>query len=77
MGAFKKYFDYEMMCIGCGNPYIILEGTADDYKKILSKAQSLKKYKFEWYIDRIIPHISKMIDAKEGKIDVNYFKSMI
>ena len=77
MGAFKKYFDYDMECIGCGIPYIILEGTADDYKKILSKAQSLKKFKFEWYIDRIIPHISKMIEAKEGKIDVDYFKSMI
>jgi len=77
MGAFKKYFDYEMDCLGCGIPYIILEGTADDYKKILFKAQSLKKFKFEWYIDRIIPHISKMIEAKEGKIDVDYFKSMI
>ena len=77
MGAFKKYFHYETLCFGCGIPYIILEGNADDYKKILFKAQSLKKFKFEWYIDRIIPHISKMIEAKEGKIDVDYFKSMI
>ena len=77
MGAFKKYFEYKMICIGCGIPYIILEGTAEDYKKILSKTQSLKKFKFEWYIDRIIPHISKMIEAKEGKIDVDYFKSMV
>ena len=67
MGAFKKYFHYEQIMCGCGIPYIILEGTADDYKKILSKAQSLKKFKFEWYIDRIIPHISKMIEAKEEK----------
>ena len=77
MGAFKKYFNYEMILCGCGIPYIILEGTADDYKKILSKAQNLKKFKFEWYIDRIIPHISKMIEAKEGKVDVDYFKNMI
>ena len=77
MGSFKKYFDYDMFCIECGIPYIILEGTADDYKKILSKAENLKKYKFEWYIDRIIPHISKMIEAKEGKIDVEYFKNII
>lgn len=34
MGAFKKYFDYKMMLCGCGIPYILLEGTADDYKKI-------------------------------------------
>ena len=77
MGAFKKYFDYKMCKSGCGIPYIILEGTADDYKKILDKANDLKKYQFSWYIERIIPHIQKMIDAKEGKIDVDYFKNMI
>jgi hypothetical protein len=46
MGAFKKFFDYTMDLCGCGIPYIILEGTADDYEKIKSKAQFLSKYKF-------------------------------
>ena len=41
MGAFKKYFQYEMGLIGCGIPYIILEGTAKDYKEIISKANEL------------------------------------
>ena len=77
MGAFKKYFDYTMHLCGCGIPYLILEGTADDYKKIKLKAQYLSKYKFEWYINKIIPHIDKMIEAKEGKVDANYFKNMI
>jgi DNA mismatch repair ATPase MutL len=35
MGAFKKYFEYHMDLCGCGIPYIILEGTADDYKEII------------------------------------------
>ena len=77
MGAFKKYFDYTMDLCGCGIPYLILEGTADDYKKIKAKATELKKYKFDWYINKIIPHIDKMIDAKEGKIDADYFKNMV
>ncbi len=77
MGAFKKYFDYEMHLIGCGLPYIILEGTAEDYKKIIEKGMKLKKYEFEWYINRIIPHIEKMVEAKEGKIDKDYFMNMI
>ena len=77
MGAFKKYFQYKMKLIGCGIPYIILEGTAQDYKKIISKANELEKYKFDWYINRIIPHLEKMVEAKEGKIDVNYFKNII
>ena len=77
MGAFKKYFDYHMMLCGCGTPYIILEGTAQDYKEIISKAKELEKYEFGWYINKIIPHIEKMVEAKEGKIDVDYFKNMI
>jgi hypothetical protein len=77
MGAFKKYFDYDMALCGCGIPYIILEGTAQDYREIISKAKNLSKYRFEWYINKIIPHIEKMAEAKEGKIDVNYFKNMV
>jgi len=77
MGAFKKYFDYTMMLCGCGIPYIILEGTAQDYKEIISKAKELSKYEFDWYINKIIPHIEKMVEAKKGKIDVDYFKNMI
>ena len=73
MGAFKKYFEYSMSIRGCGIPYIILEGTAEDYEKIKSKAQFLSKYKFSWYIKRIIPHINKMIKAKKGNVDANYF----
>ena len=38
MGAFKKYFSYVMGLCGCG--------TADDYKKIISKAKQLSKYDF-------------------------------
>ena len=79
MSAFKKYFEYKME-IGasiCGVPYIILEGNASDYQKILEKINFLKKYDFDWYVDRIIPHIKKMIEAKEGKIDIYYFKNFI
>ena len=77
MGAFKKYFQYEMSLATCGIPYIILEGSIEDYKSIKEKAEKLSKYDFKWYIDRIIPHIEKMIEAKSGKIDINYFKNII
>ena len=77
MGAFKKYFDYTMELCGFWTPYIILAGTAQDYKEIINKSKELAKYEFDWYINRIIPHIEKMVQAKEGKIDVDYFKNMI
>ena len=37
----------------------------------------MSKYKFEWYIDRIIPLIQKMVEAKEGNIDIAHFKNII
>ena len=77
MGAFKHYFDYNMIMLGCGVPYVVLDGTADDYRKIIDKAKKLKKYKLGWYIDRIIPHLEKMVEAKDGKMDKEYFKNMI
>ena len=60
MSIFRIYFEYRGMACICGNPYIILEGTSEDYEKIIKKAKELRKYKFEWYIDRIIPLIQKM-----------------
>ena len=77
MGAFKKFFEYQLAIVGCGIPYLILEGTSDDYKKIITKCEALKKFKFEWYINRIIPCIQKMLEAKEGKIDIDFFKSIV
>ena len=77
ISAFKKFFNYKMILCGCGIPYIILEGTAEDYKKIISKANRLKKYDLDWYINRIIPHIQKMVEAKEGNIDIEHFKNII
>ena len=77
MGVFKEFFSCNLGVCVCGIPYIILEGTVDDYKKIKEKAEKLSKYKFEWYINRIIPHIQKMIDAKKGKVDNDYFRNII
>ena len=74
---FKKFFEYEMHLCGCGIPYIILEGTAEDYEKIIRKAEELRKYRFGWYINRIIPHIEKMVEAKKGNIDIKYFKNIV
>ena len=77
ISTFEKFFKFNIHMSVCGIPYIILEGSSDDYKKIISKSEKLKKYNFEWYIDRIIPLIQKMVDSKEGKIDVNFFKNIV
>ena len=47
LNTFQKYFEYILDKFICGIPYIILEGTAEDYKKIILKAKNLSKYDFE------------------------------
>ena len=46
MATFKKYFEYKMHLCGCGVPYIILEGTAEDYEKIIKKLKNCKNMGF-------------------------------
>ena len=77
MNAFKKYFEYKMN-IGisiCGIPYIILEGSVEDYKEILKKINFLKKYDFNWYSmggnNCLPPDLRK---KSEIKIKVDYIK---
>ena len=40
MGAFKKFFNYTISLITCGIPYIILEGTVEDYENIKKKQKN-------------------------------------
>ena len=43
MDVVKKYFIYTNISAGCGIPSITLEGTPDDWQKVLDKVRSLKK----------------------------------
>jgi len=73
MGAFKKYFKYIMYMCGCGIPYLIIEGTAEDYEKIYSKTRELRKYDFEWYKIEYYLLFKSLLMQKKGKVDINYF----
>ena len=42
MEAMKPYFEFIVMYIVCGIPEITLEGTPEDWEKVLDKARRLK-----------------------------------
>ena len=46
MCAFKNFFDYDYIMMVCGIPYIILEGSLNDWENILNKLKFLSKYDF-------------------------------
>lgn len=76
MKAFEPYFDYVYIMIVCGIPEITLEGTTEDWEKVLAKAQYLRKYDCGWWIDEIEPILKKIIQTKKGKIDKKFWMNM-
>lgn len=75
MSTFKDYFHYELNRKVCGIPYILLEGTLEDWKKILEKIKYLSKYRFDTKI--MENDIIEIINAKEGKINYDFWRKII
>ena len=75
MSAFNNFFDYEVMMISCGIPYIILEGSLNDWENILNKLKFLSKYDF--YIKNMEKDIIEIINTKKGKINLEFWSKII
>lgn len=56
MKIMDSYFTYTF-CGGCGLPYVTIEGSLEDWQKIVMKLEELRKYKIEWWVDKLIPII--------------------
>lgn len=47
METVKSYFEFKVIITGCGIPKITIEGTTQDWKKLLEKTKYLSQYKLE------------------------------
>lgn len=78
MSTMKHYFNYRCMVAGCGFSLITIEGSIEDWTKILDKLTFLTKYKFEWFTEKVISTITEIIiETKKGNVDTQFWKEMI
>ena len=49
MDAMKSYFDY-YVCTACGIPSVALEGTKEDWEKIVSRVEKFTAYGLDWWV---------------------------
>ena len=78
MSTFKKYFNYSFGMVTCGIPYIILEGTLNDWEKILEKLKFLSKYGFDHnYTEDMEKDLIEIINTKKGKINLDFWRHII
>jgi hypothetical protein len=76
LAAFKSYFEYIVIMIGCGIPQVTLEGTPADWQKVLDKTQTLRKYELAWWVDAITPVLKNIVAASKGKKDPVFWQTM-
>ena len=75
MSTFNKYFRFMGSMVNCGIPYILLEGSLEDWEKILKKLEFLSKYGF--YTSQMIKNIEEIINTKKGNINYEFWRNII
>ena len=75
MSALQSYFKYQII-ESCGIPTIYLEGTPEDWQRIVQKAHALRQYDLDWWMDELEPVLQKFADASAGKVDTVFWQSI-
>jgi hypothetical protein len=75
MDAFQRFFDYRAYCI-CGIPHVTLAGTAEDWRRILSRVEQLSQYDLRWWTDRLLPICEAFAQTAEGKPPLEFWRSI-
>lgn len=76
MEAVKPYFEFIVMRIICGIPEITLEGTPEDWEKVLNKVKELKRYKLEWWISELEPLLEEFVKTSKGEVNKDFWRNM-
>ena len=76
MSAVKDYFVFTVSIMGCGIPYVVLEGTPEDWQRVYDKAMQLRDYDLGWWIDELEPVLRQIVASSKGKIDNSFWMNM-
>ena len=77
MSSVKAFFDYSVSYLSCGIPNITIEGTTDDWQKVLNKTQQLRKYDLNWWVDDLVPILNEFINASKGNVNKVFWRNIV
>jgi hypothetical protein len=77
MSAVKSYFDFAAIHTICGIPTITIEGTPDDWRKIIKKVESLIDYDLGWWVDDLKPILQEFVNASEGNVNKDFWQNIV
>lgn len=77
METVKEYFNYKVIMIGCGLPKITIEGTVEDWQKVLDKTKYISKYNLTWWTSELEPVLQEIIETKKGNFKKDFWMNMV
>ncbi|MGC4044368.1 MAG: DUF4419 domain-containing protein [Armatimonas sp.] len=75
MDTFQRYFDYVLVCI-CGIPEVTLKGTADDWRSIRQRVETLVGYDLDHWVTRLRPILDEFVKSAEGSPNTDFWQSI-
>lgn len=76
MEAMEPYFEFVVMYVVCGIPEITLQGTTEDWQKVLDKTKKLGEYDLKWWTNELEPILKEFVNASKGNIDKKFWRNM-
>ncbi len=60
----------------CGIPRVIFKGAKKDWRDLREKVASLSRFRLEWWLDKLLPVIDKILAAVlEGEADPDFWNA--
>lgn len=53
-----------------------MEGTHEDWEKILEKTRLLRNYELEWWIDEIEPVLIELVETSKGNVNKEFWRNI-
>ncbi len=77
MESMKSYFDYIAVTIICGIPSITINGTPEDWQRVLEKTQMLGQYGLSEWTKDLEPILKEFIQATEGHPNQRFWQNIV
>lgn len=76
MEAMEPYFEFVVMYVVCGIPEITLQGTTEDWQKVLDKTKELGKYDLKWWTNELEPILKEFVNTSKRDINKKFWRNM-
>ena len=77
MESMKSYFEPIAILVVCGIPNITIEGTPDDWQRVIEKTRNLQSYKIGTWLNDLEPILNEFVKAAEGKPRQEFWQNIV